>query len=490
VTRHLLLSIRFLDDRYHGLTDNGEKAEWPPSPFRLFQALIAGNARGGLADPVRNALLWLESQSLAPPDIIAPQAQPGRALLTYVINNTSDSNLNSRAPKTIRTTLLNGDRLVQYAWKFDASQPEADKHAKVIIGAARHINALGWGIDLAIGHGEIVEHLPAATECRIQYRPDTSVSLNGLDLRVPTQGSLMSLERTYADFLRRYETPGVTRYESAGAIYKPQRYVVGASRPWVAFRLVNIDGDPVSVRHQLITPLVGMIRNLANRPQVLAAIGQDAIDREIKGHPRESTADRISILPLPTTRAGPTDGRIRRVMLVQPFRSDGTLCRQLGHLFDGQELTPLSEEERFPQIFLERINSHDKVLPFYTGISHVWASVTPVLLPGYDDRKDHRGDHQKRLARAEQLVRKALGQADIDASAGIELSRVPYWTGSLHARDYQPREKLAHYPRWHVRLTFAQPWTGPIVIGAGRHCGFGLMAGTDRFVPVIGKELA
>ena len=478
MTLYLLLCIRFLDDRYHGLTDNGEKAEWPPSPFRVFQALVAGNARGqALADPVRDALLWLESpKSLTPPDIIAPQAQPGRALLTYVINNVSDSDINSRAPKTIRPTLLNGDRLVQYAWKFDASQSDADKHAKVIIGAARHINALGWGIDLAIGHGEIVEHLPPATESRIQYRPDANVSATGFDLRVPTQGSLMSLERTYADFLRRYETPGVTRHESAGAIYEPQRYVVGASRPYVAFRLVDADGDTVSVRHQLINPLVGMIRNLANFPQVLSAIGQDVIDREIKGHPKESTVNRVSILPLPTIRAGPTDGRIRRVMLAQPFESDGALCRRLGRLFDGQELTPLRDEERFPQIFLERIDSRDKVLPFYTGISRAWASVTPVLLPGYDDRKDNRGNHQKRLARAEQLVCKALGQAGIDASASIELSRVPYWTGSLHARDYQPREKLVHYPRWHVRLTFDRPWTGPLVIGAGRHCGFGLFA--------------
>ena len=44
MTRFLLLSIRFLDDRYHGLTNNGEKAEWPPSPFRVFQALVAGIA--------------------------------------------------------------------------------------------------------------------------------------------------------------------------------------------------------------------------------------------------------------------------------------------------------------------------------------------------------------------------------------------------------------------------------------------------------------
>lgn len=478
MTRFLLLAIRFLDDRYHGLTDNGERAEWPPSPFRVFQALVAGNARGPtISESIRSALFWLES--LDPPDIITPQAQPGQVLLTYVLNNVSDSNSNSRAPKTIRPTLLNGDRLVQYVWKFDVSQSDAKKYAEVLKGAARHINALGWGIDLAIGHGEILERLPPPAESRVQYRPTATVLAGGLDLRVPRRESLKSLERTYADFLMRYKSPGITKLESAGAIYKPHRYVVGTTRPNVVFRLVNPDGDTASVRHQLIAPLVGMIRALANRPHVVGSLGQDVIDREIKGHPKESTSERVSILPLPTIRKGPTDGRIRRVMLAQPVESDGALCDWLGRLFDGQELIPLSDEVRFPPIFLERIPRHDTVLPYYTGISRVWASVTPVLLPGYDDRKDHRGDHQKRLARAEQLVCKALRQAGINIPTHVELSRVPYWTGSLHAREYRPREKLAHYPRWQVRLTFDRPWTGPLAIGAGRHCGFGVFARTD-----------
>jgi CRISPR-associated protein Csb2 len=296
---------------------------------------------------------------------------------------------------------------------------------------------------------------------------------------VPRRDSLMSLERSYADFLKRYESPGITKLESAGAIFEPQCYVVGAARPRVAFRLVNPDGDTASIRQRLIAPLVAMIRASANRPHVIASLGQDVIDREIKGHPKESTGDRVSILPLPTIRKGPTDGRIRRVMLAQPFESDGALCDRLALLFDGQELRALSDEDQFPPIFLEGIARRDTVLPYYTGISRSWASVTPVLLPGYDDRKDHRRDHHKRLARAEQLVCKALRQAAINVPVLIELSHVPYWTGSLHAREYRPPERLAHYPRWHVRLSFEQPWTGPLAIGAGRHYGFGVFARTD-----------
>jgi len=504
MTRVLVLSIRFLGDRYHGLTDNGERPEWPPSPFRVFQALVAGNAHGTtiadsarntlpcqhsrekqcgaavtVSDPLFGALCWLES--LDAPSIVAPPARPGRALLTYVLNNVSDSDPNSRTPKMIRPTVLNGDRLLQYIWRFDDIVTCAMNHARTIIHTARHIRCLGWGIDLAVGSGEIVEAIPPIRAPRLLYQPTRLLTDSGVDLRTPTDGSVLSLERSYVDFLRRYESPGITKLESAGAIYEPQCYVVGTSRPNVTFRLVNENGKTVSIPHQLIKPLVGMVRDLANRPHVVASIGQDVINRDIMGHPKDGSADRVSILPLPTIRNGPTDGRIRRVMLSQPSGSKGDLCRALGRLFDGQMLTPLNVEDRFPLICLERIDERrrDKVLPFYAGISRVWASVTPMLLPGYDDRKQDRGDHQKRLARAEQLVCKAMMQVGIDTLAEIELSRVPYWAGALHAQRYRPREKLTNYPRWHVRLTFAQPYTGPLAIGAGRHCGLGLFAAAE-----------
>lgn len=477
MTRFLLLSVRFLDDRYHGLTDNGEQAEWPPSPFRLFQALVAGNACGHeIPKAVLDALLWLET--LPPPLIIAPDKKPGRTLLTYVLNNVSDSTPNSRTPKTIRPTLLNGDRLLQYAWTFDQSAAGAMDQAKAVAQAARHIRCLGWGIDLAFGCGEVVEAMPAVIAPRVQYRPSTFASAGGIDLRTPRPGSLSSLRQCYAEFLRRFESPGIVKLESP-ALCGSQLYVTGYCRPCVAFRLVDADGDAISVRQQLIAPLVGLIRNATQGQHIVAAIGQDVIDHDVLGHPRESSPRRVSILPLPTIRqTGPTDGRIRRVLLVQPLGAEGALCQRLGQLLNGEKLTPVDGEERFSPMYLQRIDRPraDSVLSCYTNSSRVWVTVTPVLLPGYDDRKNNRGDHSKRLIRAEQLVLKALHQANIDSPAEIELSRVPWSTGALHALQYQPREKLSHYPRWHVRLTFARPWTGPLAIGAGRHAGFGVFA--------------
>lgn len=61
----LLIAVRFVDGRYHGREDRFDGADgWPPSPGRLFQALVAGAARGANPhqDDVR-ALKWLDAST-------------------------------------------------------------------------------------------------------------------------------------------------------------------------------------------------------------------------------------------------------------------------------------------------------------------------------------------------------------------------------------------------------------------------------------------
>src|SRR4051812_10293479 len=82
--RILLISVRFHDGRYHGTAD------WPPSPARLFQALVAGiGQEGPLNDNMSRPLEWLEE--LAPPVIAAPHMVEGRAMTNFVPNNELDA---------------------------------------------------------------------------------------------------------------------------------------------------------------------------------------------------------------------------------------------------------------------------------------------------------------------------------------------------------------------------------------------------------------
>src|SRR5262245_51994386 len=84
MSRALFISVRFREGRYHG------EPEWPPSPARLFQALVAGVASGRiLAAEDRGALAWLEA--LTPPPISVPPMRRGQRYTNYVPNNDLDS---------------------------------------------------------------------------------------------------------------------------------------------------------------------------------------------------------------------------------------------------------------------------------------------------------------------------------------------------------------------------------------------------------------
>ena len=126
MTSHFCLSLHFLDRAFHGIGDGGER-EWPPSPLRVFQALVAAAARRGAGEleaGVRLALEWMERQPA--PVIVAPASIEGIGYRLSVPNNAmdivarawsrgNDSNSGDANPATHRTmkgvrpTLLLGD---------------------------------------------------------------------------------------------------------------------------------------------------------------------------------------------------------------------------------------------------------------------------------------------------------------------------------------------------------------------------------------------
>lgn len=470
MTRFLVLSVRFLDDRYHGLTAHGEKAEWPPSPFRLFQALVAGNACGTvLPDGINGGLQWLES--LNPPVIIAPHAVEGLDRLTYVINNYSHKDAKSRAPKSIRPTLLNGDRLVQYAWSFDAGATNAMTHAEALISAAKRIRCLGWGIDMAIGTGAIVDAMPTTTETRRFFRPSLAGTTHGVDLRTPTAGSLLSLERNYAGFLGRYETPEVTRMEAAEALYAPVMYLPDASRPFAAFRLLDPDtGKARSFPATRAVTVAGMLRRAAH--QVAKNAGRDPkwIEEFVCGHHQgPDSFPRFSYLPLPSIQPVVGVGRISRVLIAEPI---GSNCREVAwikRLLAGQ--TAKSEQGR--DALLVPLTG-DRVLNEYLRPSQTWTTVTPVALPGSDD-----GMASKTAKLLDKMLRHAGYSSD--AVEDIEYHRVPFLRGTEDAKRYRPRgdHYLANCTMYHMRIRWRLPIPGPIALGSGRHCGLGVFAAIE-----------
>src|SRR6185312_7609630 len=85
---YLCATITFLGEEFHGRRDGGEP-EWPPSPLRLFQALVAAARWRDEFDAVAGpALRWLEGAGS--PVIVALEGRPGAPYRLSVPNNAMD----------------------------------------------------------------------------------------------------------------------------------------------------------------------------------------------------------------------------------------------------------------------------------------------------------------------------------------------------------------------------------------------------------------
>ncbi len=120
----------------------------------------------------------------------------------------------------------------------------------------------------------------------------------------------------------------------------------------------------------------------------------------------------------------------------------------------------------------------------YLGTSHIWHSVTPVILDGHN--KKSKNDMPEAIARqTEKLICKALQRGGIQTPCKFIWQAIPFVRNCLRAHKYDRDGRHTGYHRpahlkdltaVHVRIMFEHPIRGPLAIGAGRHCGLGLFA--------------
>jgi CRISPR-associated protein Csb2 len=507
MSEHLCLSVRFLHESFHGRAD-GAELEWPPSPLRLFQALVAAAASRWrdsalFPDIAAPACRWLEA--LGDPTIVTPPTTPGAPFRLSVPNNAMDvvahawargntSNRGDANPathrtlKTVRPTRLHGGDVVRYLWALsDAGRGGAEPYLAVLFTAARCISALGWGVDLAVGDGQVltqaeVDRLPGE-----RWRP--VVGPAPTRLRVPREGTLEALTARHEAFLRRLPASGGfvpvgPLTEFATVSYRRDGEL--ASRPLAAFALLRPDAETFCVFDPVRrTPTVaGMTRHAVGQAaSVLRPDEPGWVNAYVRGHGdganEQSTTDqRFAYLPIPTLEERKSNGRthrvvggVRRVLVVEPPGGAGAEASWVRQRLSGRPLT--DERTGLPGAVLSLLPRDDRTLCWYlaeTG-ARAWSTVTPVILPGYDDR-----DRRK----TEGLLRKTLGQAGVAPvlrdGAAIEWRKEGFRPGVELARRYCVSAHHEPLPRYHVRITWPTAVQGPLCLGAGRYYGMGLFA--------------
>ena len=511
------LTVRFLDPvpAFHGRGDGGEP-EWPPSPLRLFQAVVCAAAgrwrEAQLADYALPALHWLEQQR--EPTIIAPGIQAERTgFRMYVPNNAGDlvtsawargnddakfSSLN--VEKDVLPTRFVGSDALYYLWELPEIVPDnVLGFLETLAAAARSITHLGWGVDMVAASAKPMTAVEAAALKGHVWRP---VPTGGTPLRVPMDGTLKALQDRHGRFLTRLTGEAFAPVPPLASFH-----VVGyhcatapsdkpaAVRPCAAFSILQPDASgfrPYDTVQRFGT-VAGMVRHATAQAAVRSGWDQARVDSFILGHGDEkngqaTTDDRLMFLPLPSITPFKVES-IRRVLVVGPPGSDIARIRQL---LSGAELVDRDSQQTVAVLAL--IPLSDRNVTNYTKSARVWSTVTPVMLPGYDDPDGLRRKLKERpnaevqkhlLERLDRRILHLIHEAFLHAGwsgelvrgAEIEYRNVGYRAGVDLANRYElPPLK---YPRYHVRVRFPLAVRGPLAVGAGRYRGMGLFAVED-----------
>jgi CRISPR-associated protein Csb2 len=247
------------------------------------------------------------------------------------------------------------------------------------------------------------------------------------------------------------------------------RRAQGRRRSVYAFALVDADGGYRSFDPRHTMEVAAWLRHAAHERAKAMKLDADFIERFVCGHGPNAEAknDRFSYLPLPTIAPKGRDGRIRRVLLAEPFGGGGGKAQGIARRLAGASLVEDGTGEI--KADLRAIDPFaDGVTLRYLRKARTFGSVTPLVLPGHDDF---------RTRKAHALVLKALAQAGYTTPVvEVTLQREPVFPGAELARAYRVPTYLKEFPRTHAIITFAEEVPGPVVIGAGRHIGLGLFA--------------
>jgi CRISPR-associated protein Csb2 len=496
MTRWLCIEAHFLDGRYHGRRPEREgrdfPAEWPPSPYRLFQALIAagnmGSRRSEFSSAKRAALQWLEQ--CAAPEIIVPAARAAKVIRLYVPNNDMDKVARAwakneepekqpnelRTDKDLRPHRLEGDATARFLWAVpDEQWGPARSHIDTLCVEARHLHSLGLGIDLGAGNGRILDDSEKQSLPGQVWIPDD----DGVGWRTPVAGSLDELLGRHADRATRVQVGsgrGAERFvipPAPAMVYREITYFrreEGRRRPVYAYSLVDDGGAPRSFDPREACVVAAWLRHAAHERAKAMNLDPAFIERFVcgHGHDAETKNDRFSYLPLPTIAPKGRDGRIRRVLIVEPFGGTGGKAQVIARRLSGASLVEDDTGEIKADLHPIDDALGDGVTFRYLQRARVWGSVTAMVLPGRDDH---------RTRKAHGLVLKALAQAGYTTPiVEISLQREPIFPGAEMSRSYRVPAYMKDLPRTHAILRFAEPVPGPIAIGAGRHIGLGTFA--------------
>lgn len=507
------LAIEYLTG-YAIATDpaNREKPEWPPHPARVFMALAAAHFETeGPPDrkqSERAALEWLAF--LDPPQLWAPEHTSRSVVTVYVpVNDQPDSRAlvkRSKQPRTFPRVHV-GNEPLRLTWHY--SDDSADNHFDGLESVCRNVTRIGHSSSL------VWVRLERDSSCKPTHVPNPHGL--GARMRITQAGALNRLEETfnrsavddYADLQEKVTSAkGKEKKQLQAKI--AERYPHGQPTSQRPVFPISTGYQPVAQAtadkaHSTFDPDFIVLRESEHATQsfglestamitdclrklIMSKSGMQPVPPWVGGHEPNGellkSQSHMALIPLSFVGADYADGHLMGVGIVLPrdlpFRERASVLS--GILFDEQN-QPRTLELKLGragvwQLVRDTDLSQKLTLrtQTYTNSSRSWASVTPVLLdrmPKVDRAKDPTGWREE----VGQIVSRSCAHCGLPEPVRVRAEKTPFFRGSLRAMPGQggfPQLRKGKF-QVHIQVDFDRPVQGPILLGAGRFRGYGLM---------------
>lgn len=455
--------------------------EWPPHPDRVFMALVAAWADSGAPSAGREALEWLEAQT--PPSLVVPpdsRTPPASAVKVYVpVNEIDGSKTSKKSKKSVDTYLsllpahrnkserhfpsvLPGEEVCMLVYR----EPPPAEHRKALASLCRQMIRIGHSRSLV---RVWLEDDPPAP----QWVPNSPDGAN-FHLRVPYVGRLWDLQEDFRAGVR----PRSARWIAYGPVQSPDLPRGDFDGRMFVFRRTGGTQSTLSRTLAWTDALRGTF--------LKAADGNSDWMQLVSGHSPDGgrmNAPHVAFVPLANTGHSYANGLLMGFGLLlprtlSPAQQNAFLYEVLPRAFqDTDPPTIRLVAGALGEMFLERearpVPAWNLRATTWTGQSPRWATVTPIVLDRQPPRR-HEDQDQWAVGQIADACRRQGLPEPID----IVVSGISAILGAPPAKAFPPLPRRSDGGRrWHLHATirFPRMIAGPLLLGAGRYRGYGLL---------------
>ena len=459
----LALTIELLNGRYDAArVDDRAHAEWPPHPARLFSAMVAA-AR---SEDDRDVLRWLENQT--PPFIDVSAFQVPYRREAWVVTNKLESKGKSQTHPgrtssfRARTGTIPMSPTVRMTWPVEVD----DTQVAAVDTIARRIPYIGRSTGVAVVSASASGATDGmGSDQTVRYEPCSLLEAE-LSARVPYPGLLAELDEQFGAGRPAWETSREHGYRTVGdhdAVSQRAGEVPSAYPDVVVMRFRGFQPDG-----RMASVLTGVLR-----AAVLSAAGDDA-PAVLHGHGADGRPH-VAFLALPDVGYEHSDGHLLGMAVAVPELPEDERRAVL------QAVHRLRRDDQTVQLRVNRLGIVELMWapgerrPFGASVerwrhgSRRWVSATPVVLDRYP----------KSASQFEETIRESVVMVGLPEPVDIQVSRGALQPGAVQLRPDDLPKRARGRPYRHVALAFDRTVHGPVMVGAGRYLGVGLLAPAD-----------